>query len=69
MKLPGVYRISEDEVVESLVEGNMVSDNHSELYPPMFLPILSGGLSSGHHVPNTTLRSRWFVVALEKFVV
>ena len=37
--------LSEDEVVESLVEGNMVSDNHSELYLPMFLTILSGGLS------------------------
>ena len=28
MRLPGVYQMSEDEVVEFLVEGNMVSDNH-----------------------------------------
>ena len=28
MMLPGVYRASEDEVVEFVVESNMTSDNH-----------------------------------------
>ena len=28
MRLPGAYRMSEDEVVEFLVEGNTTSDNH-----------------------------------------
>ena len=35
MSLPGVYRMSENEIVELLVEDNMANNHPSELYSPI----------------------------------
>ena len=47
MRLPGFFRMIEDEVFKFLVEDNIVSDNQlSNLYPSSVPPIISGGMSS-----------------------
>ena len=47
MRLPGFFRMIEDEVFKFLVEANIVSDNQLfNLYPSSVPPIISGGMSS-----------------------